>query len=71
MTEIDDRLNKLIKEFDKMLGKPKKIEGNLERLIRFGFTLDEAKGWLEQEPNYQPSDETLQRNKPDEDLTEP
>jgi len=42
-----------------------------EYLTKFGLTLDEAKAWLEQEPNYVPSDESKQREESDGEVTEP
>lgn len=69
MTEsIDDRLSRLAKEFDKMLGKPiQDTESPADVLARFGFTLTEAEAWLKQESDF---------NKPifkrrDKKLTEP
>lgn len=35
-----------------MLGRPEEDEDILDRLIQFGLTISEAKGWLEKEPNY-------------------
>ena len=64
--DILDRLTKIRIEFEKMLGKPIQDieESPADVLARFGFTLDEAESWLDQEPNY---------NKPiirDKELTE-
>jgi hypothetical protein len=60
---IDERLNKLIRDFDELLGKRQKTVfendiNNLDRLIDLGLTTDEAKYWLEQEPNFMPSDDS-------------
>mgnify|MGYP001612550298 CR=1 FL=1 len=53
MTDVtDERLNKVLKEFNRMLGKFEEDENILDRLIQFGLTISEAKGWLEKEPNY-------------------
>ena len=50
---IDERLNKVLKEFNRMLGKPEEDEDILDKLIHLGLTLSEAKGWLKKEPNYE------------------
>ena len=55
--ETLERLRQLSKEFDKLLGITENTEihnyeSNLDRLVRFGFTLDEAKAFLGHEPNY-------------------
>jgi len=74
MTEtIDERLRKLSKEFDKLLGKTEEqsTERNIDRLIHFGLTLNEAKSWLKQEPNYVPSDESKHDDESDGEVTEP
>jgi hypothetical protein len=68
---IDDRLAKILEEFNRMLGKPEKDEDALSKLIRLGLTPNEAKTWLENEPNFIPSDEFLQRKKSDGDFTLP
>jgi hypothetical protein len=75
-SSIDDKLHRLKKEFDELLGDSNNLEKanrtTPERLVqRFDLTLDEAKAWLEQEPNFMPSDGFLQRRKSDTDLTKP
>ena len=64
---IDDKLKRLNAEFDKLLNPT--YEKNLQKLIRYGLTEEEAKAWLDQEPNY--TRRILTRKKSDEDLTEP
>jgi hypothetical protein len=49
---VDERLNKVLKEFNRMLGKLEEDEDILDKLIHLGLTLSEAKGWLRKEPNY-------------------
>ncbi len=49
---VDERLAKILEEFDRMLGKPVKDEDTLSKLVHLGLTLNEAKEWLEKEPNY-------------------
>jgi hypothetical protein len=48
---IDKRFDDLIRDFDVLLGHPKnKTEqeaDTLDTLLRYGLTMDEAKGWLE------------------------
>jgi hypothetical protein len=71
---IRDELHRLNKEFKKLLENSSNthLEKTLpEHLTKFGLTLDEAKAWLEQEPNFKPSDEILHGNRSDEDFTEP
>jgi len=50
---VDERLNKVLKEFNRMLGKLEEDEDILDKLTHLGLTLSEAKGWLEREPNYE------------------
>jgi hypothetical protein len=63
---IDERLHRLNKELGKLLNgaTDRSLEKTTpEQLVQlFGLTLDEAKSWLEREPNFTPSDEFLQRN---------
>jgi hypothetical protein len=53
---IRDELHRLNEEFKKLLGNSSSIhvsEKTLpEHLIRFGLTTEEARAWLEQEPNF-------------------
>ena len=42
-----------------------------EQLTKFGLTLDEAKEWLEQEPNYKPADEKKHLFRTDDKEPEP
>jgi hypothetical protein len=69
---IRDELQRLNEEFRKLASLPTSTseETKPEHLTKFGLTLDEAKAWLKQEPNY-PSDEILHGNRSDEDFTEP
>jgi hypothetical protein len=69
---IGDELHRLSEEFRKLANLPTRIdeETKPEQLAKFGLTLNEAKAWLKQEPNY-PSDENLQGDHSDEDFTEP
>ena len=69
---IDDRLNKVLKDLDGMLGKsdmPRNIESDMDFLIHFGFTFNEAKAWLKREPNYVRRKVT--EDKSDTEVTEP
>jgi hypothetical protein len=70
---IRDELHRLNEEFRKLAGLPTSISEKTkpENLTRFGLTLAEASAWLRHEPNFKPSDEILQGNRSDEDLTEP
>jgi len=73
---IDDELHRLNKEFDKLLGISNSVcaiqKTTPEQLIRFfGLTTEEAKGWLESEPNFIPSDGSYHAKKSDDKLTEP
>ncbi|MFH0896486.1 MAG: hypothetical protein V1850_00350 [Candidatus Bathyarchaeota archaeon] len=66
---INERLNRVLRNLERMLGEPEKderrdSESNLNRLIRFGFTPDEAKGFLEQEPDYRPSTDFTRGDEP-------
>lgn len=53
---IGDELHRLNEEFKKLVGNSTNIpisEKTLpEHLTKFGLTLDEARAWLEQEPNF-------------------
>ena len=42
-----------------------------QKLTKFGLTINEAKAWFEQEPNYKPADEKKQHFKTDEEVPEP
>jgi hypothetical protein len=71
---IGDELHRLSEEFRKLVGKS--TDFTLEKtspteLSKYGLTLDEAKTWLEYEPNYKPADEKKQSHRTDEDETEP
>jgi hypothetical protein len=70
---IDDELHKLREEFEKLLN-PEKVQANEttipEQLKKFGLTLDEAKAWLEQEPNFFTNRRIFTDKRTDEDLTE-
>jgi hypothetical protein len=64
---VGDELHRLTKEFRKLAGLPTDSNApettSPEQLTRFGLTLNEAKAWLEQEPNYAPADEFSQWRK--------
>lgn len=54
---IEKRLDDLIRDFDELLGRHDEVEpsGIVEtskKLVSFGLTIDEAKAWLSNEPNY-------------------
>jgi hypothetical protein len=74
---IDIRLDRLGREFDELLGNHQLINNDedrtakIKRLLHFGLTKEEARGWLKSEPNYKPTDESLHRKRTDGDLTEP
>ena len=73
---IGDELHRLSEEFKKLLGDSKSEtvaeKTTPEQLSKiFGLTIDEAKAWLEQEPDYKPTDGFLQRKRTDGDLTVP
>ena len=70
-----DELHRLGEEFKKLADNSNPTN-NIEKttpdqLAKHGLTLDEAKAWLEQEPNYVPADEFLQRKRADDNLTKP
>jgi len=66
----DDRLKRLNDELDRILSKPSEgVESNLQKLIRFGLSEDEAQAWLNREPNYSRRKVTPFRT--DEDEPEP
>jgi hypothetical protein len=73
---IDERLDKLIRDFDELLGNHRHIDSgkdidNMDRLHDLGLTIDEAKVWLEQEPNYRPSDDWKHGRKSDDKVPVP
>jgi hypothetical protein len=73
---IDERLDKLVKAFDELLGKHqtkifKKDMSDFDRLIGLGLTVNEAKQWLKKEPNYISSDVSYHADKSDDKLPEP
>ena len=72
---IRDELHRLNVEFKKLLGTSTSThvsEKTLpEDLIKFGLTLNEAKAWLENEPNFIPSDESYHDDETDDKLPEP
>ena len=57
---VGDEFDRLNKAFDKLLANCKVTSfttnkpDNMKFLIEYGLTYDEAKAWLEQEPNYVP-----------------
>lgn len=59
---IDDKLQRLKEEFDKLLGVSSNIHHiettTPKQLTQYGLTLDEARDWLEREPNFIPSDDS-------------
>lgn len=70
----DERLRELRKEFEAMLGEhspTENIVSNEDLLKSLGLTKDEAEAWLRDEPDYKPSDESLQKKSSDKDFTEP
>jgi hypothetical protein len=73
-SSIDDRLQKLKKELDIMLGN--EIEESMEQneseklVSAFGLSYSQAKAWLKREPKYI-ADDILQRKRTDTDFTEP
>ena len=72
---IDDELYRLTKAFDKLLGKIPRLESikkdNMTVLMDYGLTYNEAKAWLEQEPNYVPIRRKETPFKSDNNETEP
>jgi hypothetical protein len=68
---IDDRFKEILNEFNRMFRKPKENENIYDKLIRYGLTHEEAKAWIDQEPNFVPSDKFLQPKKSDKDLQNP
>lgn len=56
---VDERLAELRREFEASLRiHPRSRIENLDTLVAFGLTIDEAKYWLEHEPNFMPSDDS-------------
>ncbi len=70
---IGDELHKLAEEFRKLAGLPTSISEKTtpEQLTKFGLTLDEAKAWLKQEPNFFVSRRKVTDFKNDGEVTEP
>jgi len=73
---IRDGLDRLAKEFGKLLEKPNNILSinkttPIELVQFFGLTQKEAKAWLEKEPNFIPSDDSYHDKKSDKKLPEP
>jgi hypothetical protein len=54
---IDEKLTRLLTDFDRMLNNHKADQTVLKRLVRLGLTPTEAKAWLRQEPNFMSSDD--------------
>ena len=72
---IEDKLRKLNREFDELLGITQPLPtdnrlDNIDRLILFGLTTDEAKAWLKKEPSF-PSDASYHEPKSINKLPEP
>ena len=78
---IRDELHRLSEEFRKLAGLPESTKipslatiekNNISVLMdEFGLTYDQAKVWLEQEPNYIPIRRKVTPWKSDEEVTEP
>jgi hypothetical protein len=73
---IRDELHRLNEEFDKLLGLHEGVHlperTTPEQLVQcYGLTIDEAKVWIEQEPDFVPTDGKKQYFRTDEDETEP
>ena len=76
--EVDERLAKLKREFEASLrihpkSHTQNVDSttNLNRLIGLGLTLDEAKYWLEHEPDFMPSVDSYHGKKSDDKLPKP
>jgi len=65
MDESDDPiLNQLIKlrhEFEKLLGHPISEPTEPKDLTLFGLTLDEARDWIQSEPDFKPNRSPLDK----------
>jgi len=76
---IDERLKKLLRDFDDLLTESRLLQKSphvkqttQNDLVRFfGLTSNEAKEWLKSEPNFIPSDDSYHDNKSDKKLPEP
>lgn len=79
--KTSDELHRLAEEFRKLVGESNAENRNgvhlsekttAEQLVqRYGLTMDEAKAWIEQEPDYKSSDDWKHVRKSDDKVTEP
>jgi len=69
-----ERLTTINRELDLLLGKTPSLKGikndNMNILLKYGLSYDDAKAWLEHEPNYIPIRQIFTEDESDKDLTE-